>query len=168
MRIGIIGIGNMGRVLGLRWARGGHQVLFGSRDLGKAKAAAASSPGSAQAGDFDAAAAFGEVVLYTIRDHFPSSVLRKPQVLSGKIVIDCNNSAILGIDIPDRIAVPAFTSPHRFLAGRAARADVPGARVVKAFNTMPSKVTLSSPARSWRLTAYPCFSALTTRGQSRS
>jgi predicted dinucleotide-binding enzyme len=131
----------MGRVLGLRWARGGHQVLFGSRDLGKAKAAAASSPGSAQAGDFDAAAAFGEVVLYTIRDHFPSSVLRKPQVLSGKIVIDCNNSAILGIDIPDPDRRPGlhFTAPIPALAERLA-ADVPGARVVKAFNTMPSKV----------------------------
>jgi predicted dinucleotide-binding enzyme len=56
MRIGIIGTGNMGRALGLRWARGGHDVLFGSRDLSKAETAAASAPNSAQAGDFDAAA----------------------------------------------------------------------------------------------------------------
>jgi phosphoglycerate dehydrogenase-like enzyme len=40
MRIGIIGTGHMGRALGLRWARLGHQVLFGSRDLDKAKAVA--------------------------------------------------------------------------------------------------------------------------------
>lgn len=37
MKIGIIGTGHMGRALGLRWAREGHQVLFGSRDLSKAK-----------------------------------------------------------------------------------------------------------------------------------
>jgi hypothetical protein len=28
----------MGRALGLGWARGGHDVVFGSRDLTKAKA----------------------------------------------------------------------------------------------------------------------------------
>jgi 8-hydroxy-5-deazaflavin:NADPH oxidoreductase len=63
MNIGIVGTGQMGRALGLRWAGAGHRVLFGSRDLNKAKAVAASAPGRAEAGDFDAAAAFGEVVL---------------------------------------------------------------------------------------------------------
>ncbi len=46
--------------LGLRWASNGHQGLFGSRDLGKAKAVAARASRSAQAGDFDEAAAFGD------------------------------------------------------------------------------------------------------------
>src|SRR5919197_5307855 len=86
MKIGIIGTGNMGRALGLRWARAGHEVLFGSRDLNKAGAIAANGSGSAQAGDFDAAAAFGDVILYTIRDSFPSSVLKERQALAGKIV----------------------------------------------------------------------------------
>jgi predicted dinucleotide-binding enzyme len=140
MRIGIIGTGNMGRALGLRWARGGHDVLFGSRDLSKAETIAASAPNS-QAGDFDAAAAFGDVVLYTVRDLFPSSLLREPRALAGKIVIDCNNSAILGLDIPDPDHRPGihFTNPIPSLAERLA-ADARGARVVKAFNTMPSKI----------------------------
>jgi predicted dinucleotide-binding enzyme len=141
MRIGIIGTGNMGRALGLRWARGGHDVLFGSRDLSKAETVAASAPNSAQAGDFDAAAAFGDVVLYTVRDVFPSSLLSKPQALAGKIVIDCNNSAILGLDIPDPDHRPDvhFATPIPSLAERLA-ADAQGARVVKAFNTIPSKI----------------------------
>jgi predicted dinucleotide-binding enzyme len=141
MRIGIIGTGNMGRALGLRWARGGHDVLFGSRELNKAETIAASGPDSTQAGDFDAAAAFGDVVLYTVRDVFPSNVLGKPQALAGKIVIDCNNSAILGLDIPDPYRRPGvhFTTPIPSLAERLA-ADAQGARVVKAFNTIPSKI----------------------------
>jgi predicted dinucleotide-binding enzyme len=141
MKIGIVGTGNMGRALGLRWTRAGHEVLFGSRDLSKAKAIAESSSGSPQAGDFDAAAAFGDVILYTIRDHLPSSVLREPAALSGKIVIDCNNSAILGLDVPDPDHRPGihFTTPNPSLAERLA-ADAPGARVVKAFNTMASQV----------------------------
>ena len=56
MKIGIIGTGNMGQALGLRWARVGHDVLFGSRDLSKAETIAASGPDSTQAGDFDSAA----------------------------------------------------------------------------------------------------------------
>jgi hypothetical protein len=141
MKIGIIGTGNMGRALGLRWARVGHHVLFGSRDPSKAKAAAASGTVSTQAGNFDAAAEFGEVILYTIRDHLPSSVLEKPQALDGKIVIDCNNNAILGLDIPDPDHRPGlhFTTPIPSLAERLA-ADVQNARVVEAFNTIPSKV----------------------------
>jgi 8-hydroxy-5-deazaflavin:NADPH oxidoreductase len=141
MKIGIIGAGNMGRALGLRWARGGHEVLFGSRDLTKAKAVAANGSGSAEAGDFDAAAAFGDVILYTIRDHFPSSMLKDQRALSGKIVIDCNNSPILGLDTPDPDNRPGlhFTPPIPSLAERLA-ADAPGARVVKAFNTMASQV----------------------------
>jgi 8-hydroxy-5-deazaflavin:NADPH oxidoreductase len=141
MKIGIIGTGNMGRALGLRWARGGHEVLFGSRDRSKAEAVAAGSPGSARAGDFDAVAAFGEVVLYTVRDVFPSNLLRHPQVLDGKILIDCNNSAILGLDLPDPEHRPGvhFTTPIPSFAERLA-ADAKGARVVKAFNTMASQV----------------------------
>jgi 8-hydroxy-5-deazaflavin:NADPH oxidoreductase len=141
MKIGIIGTGNMGRALGLRWARGGHDVLFGSQDLIKAKAIAVEGSASTQAGDFDAAAAFGEVILYTIRDRFPSSVLKEPQALSGKIVVDCNNSAILGLDVPDRDNRPGihFTTPIRSHAERLA-ADAPGASVAKAFNTMASQV----------------------------
>jgi predicted dinucleotide-binding enzyme len=31
MRIGIVGTGNMGRALGLRWAEAGHEIRFGAR-----------------------------------------------------------------------------------------------------------------------------------------
>src|SRR5207244_10705632 len=141
MKIGIVGTGNMGRALGLRWARARHEVLFGSRDLNKAGAIAANGSASTQAGDFDAASVFGDVILYTIRDYFPSSALKEPQALAGKIVIDCNNSAILGLDIPDPKNRPGihFTTPVPSHAERLA-ADAPGARVVKAFNTMASQV----------------------------
>jgi predicted dinucleotide-binding enzyme len=141
MKIGIMGTGNMGRALGLRWAHGGHHVLFGSRDLNKAKAAAAAGSASTQAGDADAAAAFGEVVLYSARNVFPSHLLREPHALAGKILVDCNNSEILGLDAPDpdRRAGFHFSTPVPSLAERLA-ADAPHARVVKAFNTMPAQV----------------------------
>src|SRR4051794_33541299 len=92
MKIGIIGTGDMGRTLGVRWAQLGHAVRFGSRDPAKASAAALAAGPAAEAGDTDAAAGFGEVVLYTVRGVVPSRLLREPAQLAGKIVIDCNNS----------------------------------------------------------------------------
>ena len=34
MTIGIIGSGNVGGTLGVRWAQLGHQIVFASRDIG--------------------------------------------------------------------------------------------------------------------------------------
>ena len=92
MNIGIIGTGNMGTALGTRWAQNGHQVLFGSRDSSKAKAVAAQAGNGAQFGDADAAAEFGEVILYTVRGVYPSKLLHDPRALAGKVVIDVNNT----------------------------------------------------------------------------
>jgi predicted dinucleotide-binding enzyme len=140
MKIGIIGTGLMGRTLGVGWARAGHRVLFGSRDLEKARAAAASAPaGSAEAGDTDAAAAFGEVVVYTVRDLLPSRLLREPGALAGKIVIDLNNRDVGNDEGRPTSPVLAPPRPGPSLAEKIA-ADAPGARVVKAFNTLPFKV----------------------------
>jgi predicted dinucleotide-binding enzyme len=141
LKIGIIGTGRMGRALGLRWAANGHNVLFGSRDLDKATSVAASNAGSAQAGDFDTAAAFGDVVLYTVREPLPSKLLRAPEALTGKIMIDCNNSVMWGLETPDPEGRPGlhFPTPIPSLAEKLA-ADVPKALVVKAFNTIPHVV----------------------------
>lgn len=133
MQIGIIGTGNMGRTLGLRWAAVGHRVLFGSRDARKAQAAAQQAGAPARAGDPDDAAAFGQVLLYTARGAMPTTLLRAPEALVGKIVIDCNNS---DFDAERGEFAPA---PVPSFAEQLAR-DVPGARVVQAFNTLPSRV----------------------------
>ena len=133
MQIGIIGTGNMGRTLGLRWAAAGHHVLFGSRDAAKAQAAAERAGAPAQAGDADAAVAFGQVVLYTARGVRPSELLRAPEALVGKIVIDCNNSDF-DAERGEFVAAPVPSFAEQLAH------DVPGARVVQAFNTLPSRV----------------------------
>jgi predicted dinucleotide-binding enzyme len=154
MKIGIIGTGSMGQALGAGWARAGHDVLFGSRDAAKAKAAAGDL---GKSGDFDAAAAFGSVLLYTVRDVAPSRLLRAPQALSGKIVIDCTNSAILGLEAPDPEGRPGIhfetQVPSR---GERLAADAPDARVVKAFNAIPATV-IALGADKLRANGVPVF-----------
>src|SRR5688572_21211010 len=94
--IGVIGTGNRGGALGLRWTHCGHAGLCGSGDPAKARALASNAgPGSTRVGSFDDAVSFGEVVFYTVRDVLPSPLLREPKGLFGKVVIDCSNSAIL-------------------------------------------------------------------------
>jgi 8-hydroxy-5-deazaflavin:NADPH oxidoreductase len=158
MNIGIIGAGNMGRALGMRWAHNGHHVLFGSRELSKAEAVAARMR-TAHAGDFDAAAKFGDVILYTVRDVPPSRLLRSPQTLAGKVLIDCTNAGILGFEVPDpqQRAGIHFAAPVPSMAERLA-ADVLQARVVKAFNTIPySVISLDTDQlRSHRVSVFLC------------
>jgi len=138
MNIGIIGTGNMGKTLGLAWARAGHSVLFGSRDLEKAKAVAAESENPAHAGDFDAAAAFGEVVLYTVRGVFPSKTLARRDSLSGKIVIDCNNRDLGDDRRPGEFDFGRSLPPSTLTDDL--RRDVPEGRIVQAFSTIPHRV----------------------------
>lgn len=138
LKIGIIGAGNMGRSLGTRWAREGHDVLFSSRDLEKSTAIAASASNSSRAGGFDAAASHGDVVLYTVRGLLPSQLLKSPQALAGKIVIDCNNRDLgddsrpehFRFDLP--LARPSLTEQLS--------AEAHGARIVKAFSTIPHRI----------------------------
>ena len=131
----------MGTALALRWAADGHDVLLGSRDRAKAARAAASAIGSVRTGSADDAAAFGDAVLYTVRKVLPSRLLGNPAALDGKILIDCNNSDVLGIEAPDPKNRPGihFETPSLSLAEQM-QADVPEAVVVKAFNTIPAQL----------------------------
>ncbi len=56
MKIGIIGSGNMGRTLGMRWAELGHQVYFGAKTSEEGKAIADFVGQNSQGGDAEAAA----------------------------------------------------------------------------------------------------------------
>ena len=136
MKIGIIGSGNMGRSLGILWAEQGHEVFFGSRTTKKGKEVAEIAGHTTQGGSNDEAAAFGEVLLYTVRGVHPAEVFSSTSVLDKKILIDCNNQ-----EIPENFDYPAITQS---LAEKLA-AEVPNAKVVKAFNTMAQELFELAP-----------------------
>ena len=137
MKIGIIGSGNMGRSLGILWAEQGHEMFFGARTTEKGQEVAAIAGHKTQGGSNDEAAAFGTVLLYTVRGVNPAEVFSSIDILDNKILIDCNNQ-----EIPENFAYPAITQS---LAEKLA-ADVPKARVVKAFNTMAQELFELAPA----------------------
>lgn len=123
MRIAIMGAGNVGGGIGTALAAAGHEVVFGVRDpaSGKTRAALAAAPG-AIATDPGTAARDADVVLFALRwDAVPDTVAALPS-LEGRVVIDAMN----------RLAGPAGgPSATEELAGL-----LPGAKVVKCFNTI--------------------------------
>lgn len=125
-RIGILGSGNMGRTLGLRWAELGHKVIFGSQFDHELTAVREYASLPIMTGSLSEAADYGEILLFTARGLMPSQLIDK-NLLKGKILVDINN-----FPIPEGFDYPAVADS---LAERAQR-DVPDVRVVKAFNNL--------------------------------
>lgn len=129
-KIGVIGSGRIGGTLGELWAKAGYPVMFSSLDLAHDKELAARVGAGTQAGTPAEAAAFGDVLLISV----PYSAL--PQIgrdyaaaIKGKVVLDTSNP-IAGRD--GDIAVPAREKG----TGVASAEYLPGARLVRAFNSV--------------------------------
>ena len=139
MRIGIIGTGNMGRAIGVRLAQLGHDVRFGSREPQQGRDAASLAAHGAQAGTNDDAARHGEVLVWTIRDPDPASVLSDPALLNGKVVVNINNR-----DYAREVQDGAWFEQA---IAEAFQAHAPGAHVVKALNVVAMEALDTSPEK---------------------
>jgi predicted dinucleotide-binding enzyme len=121
MRIAIIGAGNVGGGLGAALATAGHEVVFGVRDPDgdTARGAVAAAPG-ARATSPAGAIGGAEVIVVAIRPDAIAEVVGGLPPLDGRVVIDAMN----------RFGGDPGRSTTQDLADL-----LPGARVVKAFNT---------------------------------
>ena len=147
LKIGVIGSGRIGGTVGALWVKAGHQVMFSSLDLEHDKALAARV--GARAGTPKEAAAFGEVLLVSV----PYSAL--PQLgrdlgdsLKGKIVLDTCNP------IPGRDGDMALEARAQG-TGVASPRLLPGARLVRAFNSVGHTSLRSEAHRSGERIAIP-------------
>ncbi|MDB6064006.1 MAG: oxidoreductase coenzyme F420-dependent [Pedosphaera sp.] len=133
MNIAIIGAGNVGGTLGTRWAKGSHQVTFGVRkpqDAKIKKVLDAAGQNARAAGIAEAVKEAGVVVLTTPWEGSREAITSAGSLV-GKILIDATNPILLGEEGLKKGLVVGFnTSAAEQLASW-----VPGASVVKAFNT---------------------------------
>jgi predicted dinucleotide-binding enzyme len=133
MRVGILGSGLMGGKLGTLFARAGHEVVFSyARSEQKLKKLARDAKGKARAGSPREAAQEADAVLLAVHWSRREEVLNQTGDLSGKVIVTCS----LPMNDDDTQLVVAHTSSG---AEELARL-VPKARVVAAFNTVPSEV----------------------------
>lgn len=128
MKIGIIGTGNVGSALGKGWASKGHTVLFGTRqpESDKVQKVLAEVGERGTAVSIPDAIQHADVILLAVPWNVVAQVTETVSDWQGKIVIDATNPIAPGL----QLAVGYTTSAAEQLA-----AHLPGANVVKAFNT---------------------------------
>jgi len=126
--ISIIGAGNMGTAIAGIAAKGGASVQLLAQDAEKTAAAAAIAGASVVSG-VSGEALTGDIVVLALPYPAISGVLAQyAGQLDGKIIVDITNP--LDFATFDSLVVPTDGSAAQIIAE-----TVPGARVVKAFNT---------------------------------
>jgi predicted dinucleotide-binding enzyme len=147
MRIGVLGSGLIGGRLGTIFARAGHEVVFTyARKPEKLKRLASESGHGARAGTPAEAAEDAEVLLLAVHWSRIDDVLEKAGDLAGRVVLSCS----LPMNADDSALLVAHTSSGAEMLAK----KIPRARVVSAFNTVPSEV-LSGVFESRRRTPRP-------------
>jgi predicted dinucleotide-binding enzyme len=128
VKIGIIGSGNIGGNAARLFATAGHQVAISNSRGPESLAPLVAEIGgtNATAMTVDEAASYGEIVLLAVPWRKPEA-LPSPNTLANKIVIDAMNQYN-----PDRGLFDLRDST----ASEEVAKRLPGARIVKAFNTM--------------------------------
>ena len=132
MRVGVLGSGLMGGKLGTIFARAGHEVVFSyARSKEKLKGLARDARGNARAGTPREAAQGSDTLLLAVHWSRIDDVLSQAGDLAGKAMVSCS----LPMNEDDSGLVVAYPS-----SGAEETAHrVPEARIVGAFNTVPSE-----------------------------
>jgi predicted dinucleotide-binding enzyme len=136
MNIGILGTGDVGKVLSAGLKAAGNAVMIGTRDplSGKLTDWLARDGKGVQVGTFSQAAAFGEVIVFAVGWAHARAVidLAKPANFKGKAVLDACNPLALEREGQAPVLVLGYTDS----AGEQVQRWLPEARVVKWFNTV--------------------------------
>ncbi len=134
-KIGIVGSGRIGGNLGILLARAGYEVLFSSRHPDTLTELVKTAGTRACAGTVDEAIDFGDLIVLSLPfKALPGLDVRVKNALKGKIVIDTSNPYA---QRDGAIADEARKDPGGM--GIVVSRLLPGARIVRAFNTVYSE-----------------------------
>jgi hypothetical protein len=136
MNITVIGAGNMGAAFVKQLTRAGYHVSVTARDPARAAQVAAAHPG-AKAVPAAGAADGADVIVLATGYADAAAALRGAGKLDGKVVIDITN--------PLTADYMGLTIGHSTSAAEEIAKAVPGAEVVKAFNTVFAQVLPKAP-----------------------
>jgi len=131
--VGILGTGDVGRVLASGLLKKGYNVMLGSRDVANEKLQKwASENPSGKVGTFEETAKFGDLVILATLWTGTENALKVAGVenLRGKVVIDATNPLNFGAKGPE-LAVG-----HTNSGGELVQSWIPESHVVKAFNSV--------------------------------
>jgi predicted dinucleotide-binding enzyme len=161
MTIGVIGSGNVGGTLGSRWAKAGHDIVYGTRDpqANDIKQLLAQAAGKARAATLQEAARASDVLLLAMPWNATQSVLEGLGDLTGKTLIDATN--------PLRGDLSGLDTGTTTSGGEKVAAWARGAKVVKAFNTVGANIMANPSFGAERPALFYCGDDATAK-QTRS
>jgi len=154
MKVGILGSGDVAKALAAGFVKYGHNVMIGTRDPAKLADWLAQHRG-AQAGSFSDTAKFGEAVVLAVKGTVALEALSAAGAsnLAGKPVIDATNP--IADAPPINGVLKFFTSLDESLMERLQR-EVPGARFVKAFNSVGHAFMINPQFKGGKPTMFIC------------
>lgn len=133
MKIGIIGSGQVARVLADGFIKHGHDVTVGSRDASKLNDWKEKAGAKGKTGSFEDAARFGEIIVLAVKGTAAEEALTTAgaENLKGKTVIDVTNP--IAEEPPVNGVIRFFTGPNESLM-EDLQSLIPDAHFVKAFS----------------------------------
>jgi 8-hydroxy-5-deazaflavin:NADPH oxidoreductase len=140
MKIGIIGSGTVGRVLGTAFLKEGHEVMLGTRNTSKDEVVKWKKENpSGNTGKFEDTAKFGELLVLTTSGDAAENAATMAGIdnFKNKVVIDTTNP--IAKEAPVNGVLKYFTGMNESLMERIQRL-IPDAKMVKAFNSVGNAV----------------------------
>jgi len=154
MKIGILGSGDVAKMLAAGFTEHGHDVMMGTGHPAKL-ADWLSDHASARVGSFDDAAGFGEIIVLAVKGTAALDVLHAAAAgnLAGKTVIDATNPIA---DAPPANGVlKFFTNLDESLMERLQQ-EYPDADFVKAFNSVGNRSMVNPQFQGGKPTMFIC------------
>jgi 8-hydroxy-5-deazaflavin:NADPH oxidoreductase len=154
MKVGVLGSGEVAKVLAAGFLKYGHAVMVGSRTPEKLDDWAGQNE-KAATGSFAKAAEFGELLVLAVKGTVASEALRLAgeKNLAGKVVMDaCNPIA----DAPPVHGVLRFFTTHEASLMEQLQREFPGANFVKAFNSVGSGQMINPQFAGGKPTMFIC------------
>ncbi len=134
MKTGIIGSGQVGRVLATAFLQEGHEVMLGTRNPAKEEVVKWRQENSkGKTGNFEQTAGFGELIVLATGGAVTAEAINLAGIerFRNKVVIDATNPIALAA--PDDGVLKFFTTLEDSLMERIQK-QLPEARLVKAFS----------------------------------
>ena len=134
MKVGVLGSGDVAKVLATGFLKHGHNVMMGTRSATKLADWETKNP-TGRVGSFDDAAKFADLVVLAVKGTAAADALRaaRAENLTGKPVIDATNPIA---DAPPKNGVLSFFTNLNESLMENLQAEFQGARFVKAFNSV--------------------------------
>ena len=154
MKIGILGSGGVARTLGAGFLKHGYEVMLGTREPAKLADWVKENP-KGRAGSFGDVAKFAELVVLAVKGTVALDALRAAGAanLEGKTVIDATNPIT---DAPPVNGVLNFFTNFNESLMEGLQREFPGARFVKAFNSVGAVMMVNPQFKGGKPTMFIC------------